>query len=288
MIRSVVLSILISSTAFSRDIEVLLYGDAGRGTTAQSTVGQGMFTADQTQRFDFALSMGDNQYLEAGAETMKKIFENPYKSLISRGLVFYQTLGNHDMEFGRRRKQLQYSAEQNVVRRGVGGWALPADDYEIHNDQVRFIVTNTSSANLMVNLPETRMEWLERSLCGAREKWVFLVMHYPMWSSNSHGDNPTLQRKLSTILKRCRPHALLAGHDHGAEILMTPLGIRQMVIGNASEATLPNGRSAARSEYKYGDLGFGRLSLSDEAVQISLYDRNGNLVHKTPLTTTDD
>lgn len=261
------------------DVHILLYGDAGRASSNQSLVGKGMANADLETRFDIALSLGDNQYIGKGSEVMKAIFENPYKTLIKRGLVFYQTIGNHDMEFKRHVAQLKYSADQDVIAREVGGWALPAEDYVIKNINMRFVVTNTSKADGEVNLPSSRLKWIESQLCAAKEQWVFLVMHYPLWSSNKHGDNPELQKALTPVMTQCPPDALLAGHDHGGEVIRTPLGLRQFVVGNGAEARMPEGSTTGTSEWRYGEIGFATLTVSGNLARMSFQNSSGRSVH---------
>ncbi|MCX6123950.1 MAG: metallophosphoesterase, partial [Proteobacteria bacterium] len=214
---------------------------------------------------------------------MQKIFEDPYKTLIQRGLVFYQTFGNHDMEFGRHNAQLKYSLDRNVLATGKGGWAIPADDYVITRGDLKIVVTNTAAMDLSVVLPPSRLQWLEKSLCHSQERWVFLAMHYPFWSSNKHGDNLELQKTLSPLLKSCRIDGLLAGHDHGAEVLQTPLDLKQFVIGNAAESRMPDGDTSGVSEWRSGSLGFGGLKISGGEAVLTFYDERGQAIHTVSL-----
>jgi hypothetical protein len=78
-------------------VRVLAFGDFGNGSDNQKAVAQAIATYHQGQRFDFAITLGDNFY-STGMESpsdprWKTWFEDLYGPL---GMPFYASFGNHD------------------------------------------------------------------------------------------------------------------------------------------------------------------------------------------------
>ena len=97
-------------------------------------------------------------------------------------------------------------------------------------------------------------KWLKGVLAASGEKWIFLVTHYPAWTSGPHGDvldgkpreHPTLQgqQHLMPLLKEYNATAMIAGHDHDYERSEPPNGVSAIVTGGAGA---PLYKKAARA-----------------------------------------
>ena len=239
---------------------ILLYGDAGAGDDGQRAVGQSMLHRHREKRFDFALSVGDNQYID-GNDIFKKIFEIPYAALILDGLLFYQTPGNHDMENNRIPAQLEYSRKVDAVNQHKGGWVLPAQDYIIDRGYLRVVVFNPSTANVDVNLTPERMNFLRNSLCDRLHPVTILSLHYPLWSTGIHGDTTKLHSRILPILKECKTKIVVSGHDHQGEYFEPWEGIQFIISGNGHENRTARQPSAGKSLYRDDAIGFAELDL---------------------------
>lgn len=255
---------------------VLLYGDAGAGNPDQYKVARGMTALHEKDPFDYAVSMGDNLYIDYEPNIFWKVFENPYKALISAGLPFFQVVGNHDMEDDRLEQELRYSREQNVLAQGVGGWVLPSEDYAFSHHGARWIVLNVSQADGTLNWTQERQDFLVSHVCSKSSDWTFLAIHYPLWSTNTHGDNIALQKKLLPILGECPVDMVFMGHDHHAEVMLPWKWTSFVTIGNGHEFRSTVRRSTRESLFAHRGLGFGRLKFSAELAQLTLYNENAN------------
>jgi hypothetical protein len=259
----------------SSSTHVLLYGDAGAGNSGQYRVGEGMGTIHARAPFNYAVSMGDNMYVPYREGIFADVFENPYKKLIESGVPFFQALGNHDMEDDRLEKQLAYSREQNVIERGVGGWVLPAEDYLIEQPGARWVVLNVSTSDGKVNWTNERETFLTSVVCSEFSGWTFVVVHYPLWSTNAHGDNPSLQRRLLPILSECAVDMVFSGHDHHAEYILPWDWTPFLTIGNGHEFRDYKRSSDRESLFSFRGLGFGGIRFDDSAAQVTLYNERG-------------
>ena len=87
--------------------------------------------------------------------------------------------------------------------------------------------------------------WLEGVLAGSRARFIFLVTHYPAWSSARHGrldekgerpaERPVAQARevILPLLARYGVAAMLAGHDHTYQRSEPPEGVSVIVTGGA-------------------------------------------------------
>lgn len=276
------LSILLSSpeawSAESDWTQVLIYGDAGDGSADQAKVGRAMAEVDRKTPFDFAVSTGDNMYVPYSEGVFQRVFENPYRALIERGVAFFQTVGNHDMEGSKLRKQLEYSQSQDALRRGVGGWVLPNEDYVFERERSRWIVLNVSKANGSLNWSKEREEFLTKHACQRKPEWTFLVVHYPLWSTNTHGDNRALARVLLPILERCPVDMVFSGHDHHGEYMHPWRWIPTFVVGHGHEIRRISKPSERESLFRTWELGFARLSLKDDVAKVGFVDSSSKVL----------
>jgi len=82
------------------------------------------------------------------------------------------------------------------------------------------------------------LRWLEGVLKAAEEPYIFLLTHYPAWSSGPHGgrnERPILQgrRFILPLMKRYGATAMLSGHDHCYERSEPPDGVTVIITGGA-------------------------------------------------------
>lgn len=267
------------SSAFAADQttiqRVLIYGDAGAGDSGQYQVASGMLTSHRQQRFDFAVSVGDNLYSPWQSDTFRQVFELPYAPLIQDGVRFYQVAGNHDMEDNKLAEELAYSNRVNAEERGVGGWVMHGENYVITKGNTRWIFINPSKPDASMNWTPTIASFAEANICQPFSGWKFLVVHYPLWSTNFHGDSPDMQKRFLPILTRCPVDMVFAGHDHHAEYIHPWSRIPFLTLGNGHEAKGDVAGSARESLFSYRNIGFGSLLVLGDIARMAFHDATG-------------
>jgi hypothetical protein len=217
----------------------------------------------QREPFDLALSLGDNQYID-GNDVFAKIFEIPYAPLIAEQLIFYQTVGNHDMEKGRLPIQLQYSRSVGAQPGVQGGFALPAENYVVNHANLKLIVINVAQANGSVQKTQKTLDFLRKALCADDESWKVVSFHYPLWSTGPRGDNMDLQEAYLPILEECRPDFAFAGHEHHAEYFKPWNWMQFAIVGNAADLRSKREKSKNESLLYLQELGFASLNLKED------------------------
>src|SRR5882672_5118248 len=77
-------------------LKFAVIGDSGTGDGPQFDVGVRMTEARSSFPFELVIMLGDNLYGRQQPQDFVTKFERPYASLLSAGVTFYASLGNHD------------------------------------------------------------------------------------------------------------------------------------------------------------------------------------------------
>ena len=264
-------------------LRVLVYGDAGKGNNEQRVVGQAMWRHHQKTPFDFAVSTGDNQYLDTAPGVWKQIFELPFAELIGAGVPFYQTVGNHDMEKNRLADQLAYSSSVNALAQNKGGFVLPAENYVIEKPNLRWIVLNISAADGSINFPESTRKFFEVEVCKPTTGWKIVSLHYPFWSTGPRGDNVAAQAALLPLFSKCPVDFIFAGHEHQAEVFLPYNWMNFAIVGNAHEIRSGRAASSRESLYFFGSTGFSELYLENDVARFALINARNEVQYSSTV-----
>jgi hypothetical protein len=171
-------------------------GDFGTGKREQYDLGEQMGRVHSQFPFQLMITVGDNLYGGQRPGDFVKKFEAPYKSLLSAGVKFYASLGNHDS-----RQQSAY-ALFNMDGRTYYTFKAPKQD-------VRFFALESSY------LDPTQLQWLERELQNSREDWKIPYFHHPLYSSGDrHGSDLSKRKALEPLFLKYGVSVVFAGHDH--------------------------------------------------------------------------
>ena len=192
-------------------------GDFGTGKREQYDLGEQMGRVHSQFPFQLMITVGDNLYGGQRPADFVKKFETPYKSLLSAGVKFYASLGNHDS-----RQQSAY-ALFNMDGRTYYTFKAPKQD-------VRFFALESSY------LDPAQLQWLERELQNSREDWKIPYFHHPLYSSGDRHGSDLLKRKaLEPLFLKYGVSVVFAGHDHVYERVMPQQGITHFVVGSSGQ-----------------------------------------------------
>ena len=192
-------------------------GDFGTGRREQYDLGVQMGRVHSQFPFQLMITVGDNLYGGQRPADFVKKFETPYKSLLSAGVKFYASLGNHDS-----RQQSAY-ALFNMDGRTYYTFKAPKQD-------VRFFALESSY------LDPAQLQWLERELQNSREDWKIPYFHHPLYSSGDrHGSDLSKRKALEPLFLKYGVSVVFAGHDHVYERVMPQQGITHFVVGSSGQ-----------------------------------------------------
>ena len=254
-------------------VRVLAFGDFGNGSAEQKAVASTIGAYHGRQRFDLAVTLGDNFYsvgMESPADPRWRTwFEDLYAAL---GITFYPALGNHDWGH-------PDSPAAEVLYSGkTPTWRMPAAYYTFTAGPVQFFAIDTQS----VAIVRQQREWLDREISKSQAKWKVVYGHHPIYSDGNYEDRPDLIETLLPILAS-RVDVCLAGHDHNLQALVPEQGVRFYVAGGGG-AGLYDVKPGPRSLFASRSNGFAVIDADADRLAVKLVDNAGAVVYEHVLT----
>lgn len=266
-------------------VNLLLLGDWGNGSSAQKDVAESMarYASSAGLQFNAAVTAGDNIYLRlrhVEDPRFGRLFEDMYDPQ-RLAMPFYMTLGNHDYYFGIYKFQLAYPAAHPTSR-----WKQPDRFYRIDfpiqaNPLVAVIVLDSNSGPLSDDEWKRQLGWMDEQLAKARReaRWLICVAHHPFFSNGMHGDNLKLQREWGPLMRKHGVDLYVCGHDHDLqhlEIPGWPFGF--LIVGGGGAGK----RWLSRKYGPFSELlhGFGHLHATPDRLTARLINVNGQVVHE--------
>ena len=174
-----------------------------------------MSAAHATFPFDLVIMLGDNMYGSQQPADFVKKFEQPYAPLLSAGVKFQASLGNHDRPENVSYKPFNMNGERY---------------YTYARKNVRFFVLDSTQ------MDPKQVAWVESSLQQAREDWKICYFHHPLYSNaDRHGASVDIRVLLEPIFIKHGVNVVFSGHDHVYERLKPQKGIYYFVSGSAGQ-----------------------------------------------------
>ncbi|XP_006875210.1 PREDICTED: tartrate-resistant acid phosphatase type 5 [Chrysochloris asiatica] len=261
----------------------------------------------QTLGADFILSLGDNFYFTGVRDAYDKRFQETFEDVFSapslRNVPWYVLAGNHD-HLGNVSAQIAYS---KISKR----WNFPSPFYRLRfkvprtNVSVAIFMLDTvtlcgNSDDFLSQQPEgprdqalarTQLSWLKKQLASAKEDYVLIAGHYPVWSIAEHGPTHCLVKKLQPLLAMYGVSAYLCGHDHNLQYLQDEKGVGYVLSGAGNfmdpskqhQHKVPDGY--LRFHYGVEDSlgGFAYLEIGPKEMSITYIEASGKSLFKTSL-----
>ncbi|XP_053572015.1 tartrate-resistant acid phosphatase type 5 [Bombina bombina] len=256
---------------------------------------------------NFILALGDNFYYEGVQDVNDPRFKTTFESVFAaeslRNIPWYILAGNHDHK-GNVSAQIAYS---NISDR----WHYPDYYYDLvfkipeSNASVRLLVMDTvllcgnSDDNLEgqprqpadYKIANIQLDWLTEKLQSAKEEYVLVAGHYPVWSVAEHGPTDCLVDYVQPLLKKYRVTAYLCGHDHNLQYLQDKDGIGYILSGggNFMENSMKHEFSVPQGYLRYfqGDPvtmgGFVYIDITPKTMNITYIQPGGKCLYQTTL-----
>jgi Calcineurin-like phosphoesterase len=244
-------------------LKFAVLGDFGTGSREQYETGAQMAATHETFPFELVITVGDNLYGGQRPQDFRRKFEEPYKALLSAGVKFYASLGNHDQ-----REQQRYYKLFNMDGKLYYTFKAP-------EQSVRFFALDSTYPN-----PE-QIAWIEKELQAATEDWKIPYFHHPLYSSGErHGSSTQLREVLEPLFVKYGVSVVFAGHDHFYERVTPQHGIVHFVTGSGGQ--LRRGNIDRRTGLTAAGFDTDRAFLVAEIIGDDLYfnavSRTGQIV----------
>ena len=123
------------------------------------------------------------------------------------------------------------------------------------------------------------ISWLHDVLANAKEQWIFVIGHHPVFSaSHKHGNTPELIKKFKPLFDKYNVDFYFCGHDHDMQHLR-PAGskVDYIVTGSGGEV-----RETAKDEnsiFSLSEPGFTMISIDGKVLTLSFINSKGQVVY---------
>lgn len=257
----------VKEAAGRRSVRVLALGDFGDGGPRQQRVAEAIRRAHAENRFDLAVTLGDNFYPAGSSGPTDPRWERDFEAVYGGlRIPFFASLGNHDWI-------LADSPAAEILHAPSGGhWRLPAQRYTFLAGPAQFFAIDTDL------LSRAQLEWLDRELGRSTARWKIVYGHHPIYSHGAHGDEAGVRDTLLPLL-RGRANLYLCGHEHDMQVLAPEGGVHFVVAGGGGAATRPI-TPGARSLFAASRNGFAVLEASQQALAVRLVADDGHTLYK--------
>lgn len=234
-------------------------GDNGTGGTEQYEVAQQMTKVHSAFPFDLVIMLGDNMYGSQRPADFVRKFEQPYAPLLTMGVRFQASLGNHDTP-----EQISYKPYNMNGQRY----------YTYARNNVRFFALDSTL------MDRKQVAWIEAALRDSREDWKICYFHHPLYSNAArHGSSVDLRILIEPIFVKYGVNVVFSGHDHTYERLQPQRGIYYFVSGAAGQLRRGNMRRSSQTAASFDqDQSFMAVEISGSEMFFQAISRTGTTV----------
>ena len=240
-------------------LKFAVIGDSGTGEPPQFEVGSKMAEARRTFPFETVIMLGDNIYGRQTPQDFVTKFQRPYAPLLTAGVRFYATLGNHD-------------APANRFYPGFNMGGLRYFTYFRKN--VQFFVLDSNA------MDPQQLAWLDNALKESVSPWKICYFHHPLYSNaGRHGSEFELRVVLEPLFVKYGVNVVYSGHDHVYERIKPQKGITYFVNGSSGQLRPGDLRpSATTAAYFDRDQVFSLVEIDNDDLFFQAISRTGRTV----------
>ena len=204
-------------------------------------------------------------------------------------IPWYPILGNHEYR-GNTQAVLDYS---KVSRR----WQMPARYYSkvFADDSTSLRIVFLDTTPLIdkyhqdtEDYPSVRKQkiqkqlvWLEKELNQAKEDWVVVVGHHPIYADTSKDtvERADMQRRVDTILRRHHVNMYICGHIHNFQHFHFPDSPIDYVVNSAASLSREKVSTMEGTQFVSGEPGFSILTCTKNMLKLDLINGKGKVIH---------
>ena len=201
----------------AKPTRIWVIGDAGTGTSSQTSVRDAYSAFNGTRETDLWLVLGDNAY-EAGSDAEYQARHFAIYPTMLKSAVSWYTLGNHDAGTGSIGAHPYHTMFSFPTTGQAGGVASGTKSYYSFNyGNVHFISLDSQETSRAAD--GAMAGWLQSDLQQNTMPWVIAFWHHPPYSKGSHNSDTEanlveMRSNFLPILEQYGVDLVLAGHSH--------------------------------------------------------------------------
>ena len=278
-----------------KDVNFYVANDLGRnGYYDQKPIAETMGRMAETVGIECVAAIGDIHHFEGVASVSDPLWMTNYELIYSHPelmLDWYPVLGNHEYR-GNTQAVLDYA---KVSRR----WVMPARYYtkviEDGGVTVRLVFVDTTPMMDKYRVTESakypdaakqdvqkQLDWLDATLASAKEDWVIVLGHHPIYADTSKDDSERqdMQRRLNTVLTRHgNVDMYICGHIHNFQHIKQKGCDIDYVVNTSGSLSRPKVNAVEGTQYCSGIPGFSLVTADKRELSLHLIDKDGKVVY---------
>jgi len=276
-----------------KDISFFLANDLGRnGYYDQKTIAELMGVMAEEIGPECVLAAGDVHHFDGVQSVHDPLWMTNYELVYSHPelmIDWLPILGNHEYR-GSTQAVLDYST---MSRR----WEMPARYYtRVYEDggtTVRLVMVDTTplmskyrkenqkypEACLQDNAKQ--LAWVDSVLNVAKEDWVMVVGHHPIYAETSKNESERLdmQNTLDKVLRKHKQVAMyLCGHIHNFQHIRVPGSPIDYVV-NSSASLSRKVKPIEGTQFCSPEGGFSVIAADKKELCLHMIDKNGKVLY---------
>ena len=280
------------------DIVLYMANDLGRnGYYEQKPVAELMGRVAEVTGPEFIIAAGDVHHFEGVQSVTDPLWMTNYELIYSHPelmLDWNPILGNHEYR-GNTQAVLDYT---NVSRR----WVMPGRYYTrvVNEDGTTLRVVFIDTTPLISKYRQesdkypdaskqdnaAQLAWLDKTLSQAKEDWVIVVGHHPIYADTEKDDieRQDLQRQLLPIFRKYGNVDIYAcGHIHNFQHIKMP-GDNTDYVVNGSGSLTRTVKPTEGTVFCAGVEGFSVISATKKQLNMYMLDKAGKAIHTITRT----
>lgn len=280
------------------DVVVYMANDLGRnGYYDQKPIAELMGNMAETLGPECVVAAGDVHHFEGVASVNDPLWMTNYELIYSHPelmIAWYPLLGNHEYR-GNTQAVLDYG---KVSRRWEMGGRYYTRTFDEDGTTLRLIFVDTTPLiskyreesdkypDACKQNVDEQLKWLDNTLKQAKEDWVVVVGHHPIYAETSKDDveRNDMQRVLLPVLKKYNNVSLyVCGHIHNFQhIRMKGDNIDYVV--NSSGSLARKVKPIEGTVFCSPEPGFSVISATKKALNMYMIDKTGKVLHTITKT----
>ena len=282
-----------SWTKLEGELTFFMANDMGRnGYYDQKPIAELMGEMAGTVDPKCVLAVGDIHHFNGVASVNDPLWMTNYETIYSHPdlmLDWFPVCGNHEYR-GNTQAVLDYS---KVSRR----WMMPAKYYskvfKKKNTTVRIIFLDTTPLidkyrndssvypDAVKQDMQAQLDWLDATLKNAKEDWVIVVGHHPIYAytKKSADERLDMQKRVLPILHKYNNVAIYAcGHIHSFQHLKMKGDNIDYVVNSSASLARPV-EAVEGTVFCSSADGFSVISADKKQLRMAMIDNAGNTIH---------
>lgn len=276
-----------------KPLNFYLANDLGRnGYYDQKPIAELMGNMAENVDIECVIAAGDVHHFEGVRSVNDPLWMTNYELIYSHPelmIPWYAILGNHEYR-GNTQAVIDYS---DVSAR----WNVPDRYYTfaMENDgvTVRFVMVDT--APLLDKYREDtekypdackqdmnkQLAWIDSVLTSAKEDWVLVVGHHPIYAETGKDDSERLdlQKRLDSILRKHKNVDMyLCGHIHNFQHIRKADSNIDYVV-NTSGSLARKVKPVDGTKFCSGETGFSLISADKKELNLHMINKEGKVIY---------